>query len=137
MLPQGMLIDKKKYPRYTGRNSLSARLNSEHSDRLSFPRNFDNPIERNDNKTGIKNNEISNIQLGKLKMLKSSFIKYKIIIHEVAFIVNKNLNNKFILQSPSVRSLEIRFFLNIHFLLSNLCFFLLQSCCIAVFPLSV
>ena len=102
MLPQGMLIDKKKYPRYTGRNSLSARLNSEHSDRLSFPRNFDNPIERNDNKTGIKNNEISNIQLGKLKMLKSSFIKYKIIIHEVAFIVNKNLNNKFILQSPSV-----------------------------------
>ena len=46
--------DKKKYPKYTGRNSLSANENSTHSVNLSSPENLNKNRDNKESKIGIR-----------------------------------------------------------------------------------
>lgn len=87
-----MPTDKKKYPKYTGKNSLSASENSWHLVNSSLPENLKRKSDSSDSKTGIIKKIIPQIHAGIFKTVHFSFIAYIINIQEVAFAVNKILN---------------------------------------------
>ena len=91
----GTLNDTKKYPKYVGRNSLSAKLNSWQPDNESLPKNLEIQIDIADSTIGMHNNTIENSQCGTVHKVIPSLIQYTASIQDVAFIVSSILNNKF------------------------------------------
>lgn len=58
------LNDTKKYPKYVGKNSLSAKLSSWKPDNESLPKNLEIQIEIADKIIGINSNIIENSHCG-------------------------------------------------------------------------
>lgn len=89
------LNDTKKYPKYVGKNSLSAKLNSWQPDNESLPKNLEIQIDIADKTIGMHNSTIEKSQCGTVHKVIPSLIQYTTSIQDVAFIVSSILNNKF------------------------------------------
>ena len=86
-----------KYPRYVGKNSLSAKLNSRHPSSESEPKYTEILTEIHDKIIGILKRTTPKKHCGIPSIVIFSLIPYTTNIHEVAFAVSKNLYSKFIL----------------------------------------
>lgn len=89
------LNDTKKYPKYVGKNSLSAKINSWQPDNESLPKNLESQIDIADKTIGMHNSTIEKSQCGTVHKVIPSLIQYTTSIQDVAFIVSNILNNKF------------------------------------------